>query len=199
MKSSRGPRRSLALVAGVLLLGGCQTLREIAALERVDFSLDRAEHVRLAGLELDRVRSIADVSGFDIARVGASIAAGSLPLELDLVVGALNPEENPTQARLVRMEWTLLLEDRETVSGVFDQATVLPPGVRTAVPIHVGLDLVDFFEGSARDLVELALSLSGQGGAPKNVKLRALPIIDTALGPIRYPTPITILSENVGG
>jgi Amt family ammonium transporter len=59
-------------------------------------------------------------------------------------------------------------------------------------------DLIDFFEGSAQDLVELALSLSGQGGSPREVTLRATPSVDTALGPISYPQPITIVSQEIG-
>jgi hypothetical protein len=66
------------------------------------------------------------------------------------------------------------------------------------VPLDVSLNLVEFFQGSARDLVELALSLSGQGGAPKEVALRATPVVDTPLGPMRYPRPITIVSREVG-
>ena len=31
------------------------------------------------------------------------------------------------------------------------------------------------------------------------IALRATPTIDTALGPIRYPQPITIVSRQVGG
>jgi hypothetical protein len=58
---------------------------------------------------------------------------------------------------------------------------------------------VDFFEGSAQDLVNLALSLTGQGGEPTEVSLRATPTVDTALGPIRYPRPITIVSREIGG
>jgi hypothetical protein len=62
----------------------------------------------------------------------------------------------------------------------------------------VSLNLVEFFEGSGRDLLELALAISGQGGAPKEIALEATPIVDTALGPMRYPRPITIVSREVG-
>jgi len=192
-------RRVPGLVIGCLLLSGCQTLREFTALQRVDFALDQVRNIRLAGVQLDGIRSVTDVSALDLARIGAAVAGGDLPLEMDIVVDALNPADNPTQARLVRMDWTLLLENRETVSGSIANAVALEPGVPTAIPISVGLDLVDFFQGSSRDLVELVLSLTGEGGASKNVSLRAMPTIDTALGPIQYPRPITVVSKTVGG
>jgi hypothetical protein len=57
---------------------------------------------------------------------------------------------------------------------------------------------MEFFDGSAQDLFELALSIADQGGAPTEIALRATPTIQTPLGPMRYPQPITILSREVG-
>ena len=67
------------------------------------------------------------------------------------------------------------------------------------MPVGISLDLFDFFEGSGQDLVELAMSLTGSGGVAKNVALRITPVIDTPLGSIRYPQPITLFDERVGG
>ena len=75
---------------------------------------------------------------------------------------------------------------------------VFRPGEPTTFPLQIQLDLLEFFEGSARDLGELALNLSGQGGAPADIAIRANPTIQTALGPIRYPGDITIVSATVG-
>jgi hypothetical protein len=97
------------------------------------------------------------------------------------------------------MDWTLFLEDRETISGTFDQDILLPAGQRTDVPIPIRLDLVDFFGRNLSDLVDLALAVSGQGGQSKDIKLMARPTIDTPIGPIQYPQPITIVARNVGG
>ena len=60
-------------------------------------------------------------------------------------------------------------------------------------------NLIEFFEGNARDLFELALSLAGQGGESKEVALRILPTVSTPLGPIRYPNPVTIVNREIGG
>ena len=189
--------RYLALPA-LLLAGGCATLQQIAALRNVDFALDRVAQVRLAGIDLDRVRSYSDLSVTDVARLTLALSQDELPLDFNLLVEGRNPEENGTDARLVRFDWTLLLEDRETISGVFEDEVVFAPGAPTTFPVRISLDLLEFFEGSARDLGELALNLAGEGGAPKNVALRAVPTIRTALGPIRYPGEITIVSTEVG-
>jgi len=189
------------LCAAVSVASGvsCATLRSIAALRRVDFSIDGVTGARLAGVALDRVRDAGDLSAVDVARVGGALARGAVPFEFVVHVGALNPEDNGVAARLIGMDWTLLLDGRETVTGRLDREIVLEPGVRGDVPIAVSLDLVEFFGRNAADLLDLGLAVAGAGGEPKRIAVRAVPEISTALGPIRYPEPITIVSTEVGG
>ncbi|MGH7502737.1 MAG: hypothetical protein ACREL7_13400 [Longimicrobiales bacterium] len=75
---------------------------------------------------------------------------------------------------------------------------MLEPGVAQDIPIDIRLDLAEFFERNARDMIELALAVAGAGGEPKRIALRATPAIQTAIGPIRYPQPITIVSGEPG-
>lgn len=190
--------RIFALSGALVLVGGCATLQQLAALRSVDFALDRVAQLSLAGIELDQKRSYSDLGITDVARLTLALSRNELPLSFDLLVRGENPASNGTDARLMRFAWTLLLEDRETISGVFEDEVVFAPGTPTTFPLTIQLDLLEFFEGSARDLGELALSLAGEGGSPKNVALRAVPTISTALGPIQYPGTITILSAEVG-
>jgi len=186
------------LALAPVLLAGCATLQQLVALRSVDFSVDRVSDVRLAGVDLSSASSYRDLGLADVGRLTLAVTQGELPMSFRLHLSALNPADNSTDARLVRMDWTLLLQGRETISGVFADETLLRRGQPTDVPITMTLDLIDFFEGSAQDLVEMALSLSGQGGSPREVTLRATPSVDTALGPISYPQPITIVSREIG-
>ena len=181
-----------------LCVSGCATLQQIAALRSVEFQLDRVADVRLAGVNVSGIRSYSDLGLSDATRVGSAVARGELPLAFRLHVLAENPAEQAVTARLVRMQWTLFLEDTETVSGEIEQEYELPPGRPTDIPVDIELDLFDFFERSGPDLVELALNLAGAGGAPKQITVRAVPTINTVLGPISYPGPITIVSRTVG-
>jgi hypothetical protein len=191
-----------SMVMGALLLTalwGCATLQQIAALRNVDFDLQGVSDVRLAGIDVQRVRSFSDLGFSEAAGLTLAVTRGELPLDLRLHIVAENPARNTVDARMVRMDWTLLLQDRETLSGVLEEEVVLQPGQPTVIPLTVSVNLVEFFEGSAQDLLELALSLAGAGGASKDVALRATPTINTPLGPMRYPSPITILNTQVGG
>jgi hypothetical protein len=195
----RLPRFCLAV--GVFLLSttvGCATLQQLTALRNVDFALDRVSDLRLSGIDLGGIRSFDDLSVVDAGRLVLALSQNELPMDFRLHLLAENPAENTTEARLVRMDWTLLLQDRETLSGVLENEILLPPGEPTDVPLTISLNLMEFFEGSAQDLFELALSIADQGGTPKQIALRATPTIQTPLGPMQYPRPITILSREVG-
>jgi hypothetical protein len=190
---------SLLLLAPLALsLSACRQLRQVANLRNVDFAIDDVERAELAGIDLGDIRDPDDVDFGDLGQLGVALAQGELPMNFTLMLGAKNPTENETDARLTRMDWTLLLEDRETVSGTFDERVVLPAGQTTRVPIDIRLDLLEFFERSGPDLLQLAFNIAGVGGAPKDVSLRAQPTISTPLGPIDYPNPITIDVGEVG-
>ena len=196
--SGRG--RLIALAAAVALgLAACATARGLFALRQVDFTVDRVASVRLAGVSLDRVRSPSDVGLLDAGRIAAAVARRQIPLEFDLHLTGRNPAENRTTARLTRLRWTLDLNGRETVSGSLDTTYTFAPGAETDVSVPIQLDLARFFQEGASDALDLALGLAGLGSRPTEVALRAVPTIETPLGPIQYPGTITIVRRTVGG
>lgn len=203
MRHLRHPRRvlpfaGLLALAALVLLPSCKQLQQFANLRQVDFRIDTVRNAELAGVNLDRIRAPEDARPQDILRLTSAIAGRRAPLSFTLMLGAENPSDNDVSARLVQMDWTLLLDDRETISGTFDQNILLQPGQPQEIPIQMQLDLFEFFDRSARDVVDLALAVAGEGGG-KNVKLRARPTIDTPIGPIQYPQAVTIVSQDVGG
>ncbi len=202
-KSVRGfdcPRSWLAAVAlaASVVTGSCTTFQQIVALRQVEFRLDGVTDVRLAGIHLSRAVSH-DLTLVDVSRVASAMSSGDLPLDLRLVLSGENPADNPTEARLVRMDWTLLLDDTETVSGVLDEPVSFPPGDRRPFSLGVSLNLVDFVDGNVRELVDLAQAVAGQGGDGTEVAVRVTPTVDTPLGPIRYSETITLVRTQVGG
>jgi hypothetical protein len=172
---------------------GCATLQELTALRNVDFSLVGTTGSTLAGVPIASIRTFGELSAVQVARLGTAVARGEMPLETVLQVRAANPEDN-VQARLVGLDWTLFLDDRETIGGVLDQEYVLTPGEPVDVPVSVRLDLLDFVDGQLQEVVGLALAVAG-AGEPQRVRLEATPSIQTRLGPIRYPEPIRIEHE----
>jgi hypothetical protein len=189
----------LALAALTAGLAGCATLRQITALRRVDFSLAGVEDGRLAGVELRRIANYGDLDALEIGRIALAVARRDVPLEFRVLIRADNPADNGTAATMVRLAWTLLLDDRETINGVLDTAVVIPPGQTATIPLPMRLNLREFFDGPARSLVDLAASVAGVGSRSTRITIRAVPTINTPIGPITYPNPITIVNRTVGG
>ena len=172
-------------------LSGCATLQSLAQLPQVRFHIDGTSDGSLAGVDIDRLRRVEDLGALDLVRVGAAVARRRVPLRFDLHVGAQNDSANRYDLRLERLEWTLVLEDRDTVSGVFDRPIVIESDGSTDIPITVEVDLLRFFDDGAKDLAALALRAAGAGG-PTNVRLRARPTVRTPMGPFRFPNEVTI-------
>jgi hypothetical protein len=195
----RRNRRTLALAACTAGLAGCATLRQITALRQVDFSLAGVQDGRLAGVELRRIASYGDLGAIEIGRIALAVTRRDVPLEFRVVIRADNPPDNGTAATMVRLAWTLLLDDRETISGVLDTAVTIPAGQTAYIPVPIRLNLREFFDGPAQSLVNLAASVAGLDAHPTRIAIRAVPTIHTPIGPITYPNPITIVSRTVGG
>lgn len=188
----------IILCLSLVVLSGCQVFKQAANLSRLNFALSGVDSPRLAGIDLTSVRSTDDVSPVDMARLGSALLRDNLPFDFTLLVSAENPENNNVDARMLRLDWTLLLDDRETVSGFTEPDVVIAPGTTAELPTVISLNLLEFFESGLPDLIDLALAVSGSGD-PKRVKLQATPTVTTVLGPIKYPRPITIVSSDVGG
>jgi hypothetical protein len=194
-------RASWRILAAVLLVlaAGCASLQQIAALRQVDFSLAGVQNGRLAGVRLSGISSYRDLSATDLGRIALAVAQKDLPLEFQVDVRGDNPTDNNVTARMVSLAWSLVLNDKETISGVLDTTLHFPPGQPTVFPMRMRLNLLQFFDGPAQGLVDLAASLAGVSADPTRVAIRAVPTIETPLGRINYPTPITIVSRTVGG
>jgi hypothetical protein len=191
-------RRALTLASLAVTLAACATIRQLTALRQVDFSIAGVQDGRLAGVELRRIASYEDLSALDVGRIALAVTRGDVPLDFRLVVRADNPADNGTAATMVKLAWTLLLDDKETIHGVLDTAVTIPPGQTASIPIPMHVNLRQFFDGPARSLVNLAASVAGLSSHPTRIAVRAVPTINTALGPITYPNPITIVSRTVG-
>jgi hypothetical protein len=180
-------------VLGVLLaIPGCTTLQELAALQEVDFELDRRSNGLVAGVDLDRLRNGGSLGATDLARLGAAATRGEVPLRFTLHVGAENPSDNPVAAQLVSLDWTLFLDGTETISGVYNDDRQIPPGQAVDLPIQMELDLVQFFGRNVGDLAQLVGNVAGVSSQRQTIRLEAQPSINTQFGPIRYPGTISI-------
>ena len=191
------PHRRLPLIiamAATLFLGACATLQQVSELSKVKFTLDRVSAVRVAGIDLMNIEALDQLNMFQLGRVSLAVSRENLPLDITLHMKTENPLVNQVAATLIRMEWTLMLDGRETVSGTLEEDVTLPAGEALDIPLKLSLNMFEFFnEKNAMDMLDLALAFAGENGAvPKGVALKIRPTIDTIFGPITYGNPILI-------
>lgn len=193
MKFIQRPFLSLC-AAMLLLLSSCATLQQGMDLSSVKFSLDRVSSVRVAGIDLMNVRSVEELNMFQLARAALALSREQLPLDMTLHLKTENPMINRVAATLVSMDWTLMLDGRETISGTINDRIILPAGEVQDIPLKLHLNMFEYFnEKSAIDMLDLALAFAGAGGSiPEGVALKIHPTIDTPFGPISYGKALLI-------
>ena len=185
-------------IAGLLLVvAGCSTLQQLAALRQVGFALAGVQGGRLAGIDIAKIVSGTRLSVSDYGKLTVALARQDVPLDFLVNVEALNPAENKVTAKMIRMGWALYLNEKETINGVVDTAVVMEPGKPVIMPMRMRVNLVQFFNGPAQDLVDLAAAVAGLNPDPTKISITASPTIETPLGPLSYPNPITIVSRTV--
>jgi len=193
---------ALLIGAGVLSasLNSCATLNALAGLSRIQFKLNDVQSVRLAGIDVSNKHSISDFSVIDGINLAAAFGSGKFPLTFTLNVAAKNPNAPSNNSaynslQVTDFPWRLILDGHPTISGNIGSPIGVPPGGATTImPLQVTVDLREFFENqSYNDILNLALALSGQGGASK-VQLKATPTMSTPIGSIRYPGELTIVN-----
>jgi hypothetical protein len=195
-------RRGSVLLGAALVIAsaaaGCSTLRGVEALREVDFRLDRVADVRLAGVAVRDVHSVDDLDTAQGAQFAAAALMGDLPLDCIVVLRATNPPSNAVTAELMRMDWTLLLDGRKAAAGRMDRRYSIAPGETQDIAVPVAVNLGDLLRHHGPRLLRLALALAGEGSSPVDVTLRVVPLIDTPLGTMRSPIPITIMRKTIG-
>ena len=184
----------ITIMVATLLISGCATLMQPTDLSKVKFSLDHVSAVRMAGIDLMKVDTLDELNIFQMARATMALSRENLPLNLTLHLKSENPLANQVAARLTRMDWTLVLDGRDTISGSMEKNIKLAAGEAQDIPLNLSLNMFEFFnEKSVMDMLELALAFAGEDGAiPEGVALKVRPTIDTIFGPITYGKDLLI-------
>ncbi len=192
-------RFHLLVVLLSVFFSSCDVLdqaRQMAALSKCEFRLSSVEQLRLAGVNIQQVNHWSDLNLMDAAKITTAIAAGgSLPLNFTLNVEAKNP--NTAMAGLNRLDWILLIDDIEMVSGVNENRVQIPAnGGTSVIPLTIGVDLKEALKGkSAEAIANFGLNLAGAGNKPTRITLKAKPYIMVGSQNISYPGYLTIQNE----
>ncbi len=197
---------ALAFVLSAFIFQGCNAIKDIsntlANVSKLQFKLDNVTNFRLVGIDLGSKRSVTDFNISDGMKLTNAFATKSFPATFIVNLNALNPNDgtNKTQktnATIAGLDYRLILDDVPTISGDI-QAPITVPGTGQSVtiPLSMSLDLLQFFGNRGYEsILNLALALGGVNGTASKVKLDIKPTVNTAIGPLTYPSRITVIDK----
>ena len=182
-------------------LTGCSVYQTFVNISRIQFKLGTVGNFTLNGVNLSSKTKLSDFSSLEILRISSAVANGTLPVSFTLNVQAKNPNDGTggypnTNATIDDFPWRLFINDKKTISGGLNNPVSVPgTGQITNIPLRIDIDLVKFYQNkSYDDLINLALAIGGSKGSSSDLTLYAQPTVSTAIGPIKYPNELRIVS-----
>jgi len=193
-------KRIISIAIICMLLVSCKMLEqanEMKNFAKCEFRLKNIANVTLAGVDITNVDQFSDLSFAEAGNISMTAMKGKLPLYFVLNVEVRNPNEE--KASMNRFLWDLIIDDILITSGKVIEDVKVPPGGGIAVlPVEIGVDLFEVLSGESADaVINFAMNLTGSGGSPSRVKLRAKPTIYVGMTQVKYPGFITIEEEFV--
>ncbi|MBK7211985.1 MAG: hypothetical protein IPH88_01540 [Bacteroidales bacterium] len=194
---------SFSLISSLLLLSlnSCDVVQQaakMATLAKCEFRLQSVSQLTLAGINVQSIHKLSDLSLLDAGKLSVALASGQFPLDFTLNVEAKNP--NSATAGLTKMDWILYIDGIEMTKGIVDQQVTIPAnnGI-TVIPMKMTVDLKQALSGKSADaILNFGMNLAGIGNKPTRFTMKLQPTINVASFPITYPGYITVGTEFSG-
>jgi LEA14-like dessication related protein len=155
------------------------------------------DNMALAGVQLPpNLQNISELNFMDAAKLMAAFSTGGeFPLTFVQNVEVRNPNLSDVAA-INRLDWILLVDDKEITQGTNEQRVEVPPNSITNMPLSFKIDLRKVISsGASSAFLNLVLNLVKQSKQPSSIKLKVKPSFNIAGVNIAYPGYIS-LSQN---
>jgi LEA14-like dessication related protein len=195
------PVSLLLLIPFLLLSNRCgvvQQTQQMANLVNCDFRIASVQDLTLAGVNIQNVQSLKNLSVTDAAKIMAAVAGNSFPLTFQMNLEGKNPNSSP--AGMNKMDWILLIDNIQMTTGSVSKRFTIPPNNGTAmIPIQVNVNLKQVLQGKSLDAIaNFAFNLAGVGNRPTRITAKIQPTIMIGNSPLTYPGYITINTDFSG-
>ena len=185
-------------LTSLVFISSCDVVKQVnqvANLSKCDFRLESVQQLNLAGINVQNIKSLSDLSMLDAAKLTAAFSSQQFPLDFTLHVEAKNP--NTSAAGLTKIDWMLLIDDIEMTQGVVDKQVTIPANNGIAIiPVQMHVDLKKALSGKSADaIINFGLNLAGSGSKPTRFTLRMKPTITVNGIPVTYPGYLNVKTE----
>lgn len=178
-----------------VILPACQTLQMMQNFARCEFRLAQLSNINALGIDMTGKRSFSDFSLLDAGKVVQALAGNQFLLNFVANVEVRNPNAEP--AGLNRMDWILMVDNKEVLNGTLNQAVSIPANNGTTLmPLNLSIDLKKIFANQGRDeTLSLAFDLAQQGNNTTRLMLRVRPYINIGGAELAYPGYLNIKKD----
>ncbi len=188
----------IALVCSIAFFTSCDVLQQVSQvsnLTKCDFRLESVQHLNLAGINVQNVKKVSDLTMLDAAKLANAVASQQFPLDFTLNIEARNP--NSSAAGMTRIDWILLIDDVEMTHGILDKQVNIPANNGSAIiPMQMHVDLKQALSGKSADaIINFGMNLAGAGNKPTRFTLQMKPTISVNGFPITYPGYLNVKTE----
>lgn len=187
-----------ASICFLISFSSCDVMQQVSQmnnLTKCDFRLESVQQLNLAGINVQNVKSVSDLTMFDAAKLASAISTQQFPLDFTLNIEAKNP--NSAAAGMSKIDWILLIDDMEMTRGILDQQVTIPANNGTTViPMQMHIDLKKALSGKSADaVINFGMNLAGAGNKPTRFTLQMKPTITVGGFPISYPGYLNVKTE----
>ena len=188
-----------ALLGAALGLGSCAGVNrqkeEGQNFRNCTFKMQSIEQATVAGIDVTHVRSAADLSGPDRARLLAAYATGgALPLAMRVNLQVTNP--NNAVAALNALDYKILLDGHEVATGATTERIEVGPNSTAVATLPVNADVRQALaNGGGEALGNFALGLADRTRQPTRVTIAIRPSVKFLGSTIKSPDYITVDKE----
>lgn len=134
----------IGLLSGIfLILSSCTILEQAQEYERFiqcDFSLSNIKVLEISGVDISSLNSKGDISMMDMMNITKQIFSTNFPATLSIDLKASNKDLQ--QASIAGLDWKILMDNEELVSGLVDQEVLVKPQSSATFPVIVQVDLM---------------------------------------------------------
>ncbi|MCC9166806.1 hypothetical protein [Pontibacter harenae] len=198
-------KKQLYLVLVLLLIfagHGCKQVQDIKAFTEANYRLEGVENVKLNGVDLDkRLQTEQGLSTSERDSLLTAVTTNRLQMGAILLLRVELPDANQdSKLTLTKLQWLLLIDGKEAMTGTVDETMVLEEGLNT-LPIQTPVQLTEVdgqpnYEGLNR-IINL---VSRNANLKQHITFQIKPTVKTPVGNITAPNYITVSkpqNENV--
>ncbi|MBF9254169.1 hypothetical protein I2I11_12765 [Pontibacter sp. 172403-2] len=172
---------------------GCRQVSDLKAFTEATYSLSEVHDVKLDGIDVMQKRSPNDFTTQEGDSLLASISDNTLKASTTLYLHVQLPAPDEASSMTVtRLEWQLLVDGEETLTGTINQPMILHEGLNK-LPVNTSVLMAEQ-EGirNYEGLSKLMTLLAKKQNLRRNLTLQIKPTIKTPVGDVEAPGYITV-------